>query len=124
MKSNQKGFRGNQKTRITTMDNQPDREVHPTSDVDHYIEGPNASSTQGLDKYYTTKEPPEVGFKRIFFIWALGVLTVLIFIPVAIPGIAWYCITVQGSLLGLAAGIMGIKYLQRSEGGGLPAAQG
>jgi hypothetical protein len=60
------------------------------------------------------KEPPEVGWKRTVLRWALCALTVLIFVPLFRPEIAWYCLSVQGSLLVFMAGIIGIKYIHRS----------
>jgi len=92
------------------------KQVHVAANVDDYIEAPNASSTQGIEKYYTTKEPPEVGWKRVALGWALTMLTVLIFAPMFMPSLAWYCLTVQGSLLVFMAGIIGIKYLHRTGG--------
>lgn len=81
------------------------------------IESPNASSTQGLERYYTTKEPPEVGWKRTALRWALLMLTIVIFAPMLMPSLAWYFLAVQGSLLAFMAGIIGIKYIHRIGGG-------
>lgn len=75
-----------------------------------YDEGVTASSSQGLDRPYTVKEPVHVQFKRWTLVWALGVLTVLIFVPVVVPALGSYCFGVVVQMFLVIAGILGIEY--------------
>ncbi|QNJ91198.1 hypothetical protein HZU40_23685 [Mycolicibacterium fluoranthenivorans] len=71
-------------------------------------------SRKARAKVRVKKESPELGWRRITWLWAMALLTVLVFTPLFVPGLALYVSFISAELLAVTCAIIGVKYRRQA----------
>ncbi|MDF0532282.1 hypothetical protein P0W64_21235 [Tsukamurella sp. 8F] len=103
---------------IGTSATRGDTDIRSAKEVDRVIpnvhgeaitEPPHASSSQGLDRPYTTIDKREYRIRRAVVYWCLAILTFLIVTPIFVPDRQAYCWMAATEILVLVGAFAGLK---------------